>query len=404
MISWTDHADLDTKHQVLITGIDLDHDEDLTIEYTAQVPLERQLDGLLFALELDGGEGPDQDTFMVVEDSTLTVTVTDAKAGSGMAHAVPTGDVIVASAVEAVTITYTAIGEIGEKKKITVTVPDDWSPPKTEADVEGSFTVEHYEKPAEDAEPDADPVAGSSLDAASVEKVAGATADDDATIMVATVKSEASLLAGDTVVFTYSGGIPTALGPSYFTTTYGGEPVEDSEVKVLVESGKPASALAIVVDGFTIEDGPATVTVKLLDPDGESATRSTPTTVDLIASSGTIVSVTIPAGEYSMDTTLSAEEAANITITATATGLTDAEPLTVLADTNSPSIDADSITADPMYAKEGTVVTVSATGTKARAANTVLFSIHRLVRHQDLSLVGRWKRMRMSQVRIVAIT
>ena len=135
-----------------------------------------------------------------------------------------------------------------------------------------------------------------------------------------------------------------------FVTEYDGVPV-DGDRKVIVESGKPASALAIVVDGFTIEDGPATVTVRLLDSDGELATRSTPTTVNLIASSGTIVSVTIPAGEYSMDTTLSAEEAANITITATATGLTDAESLTVLADTNSPSIDADSITADPCTQK-----------------------------------------------------
>ena len=177
-------------------------------------------------------------------------------------------------------------------------------------------------------------------------------------------------------MFTYiNATAPEMPEVSQFVTEYDGVPV-DGDRKVIVESGKPASALAIVVDGFTIEDGPATVTVKLLDPDGELATRSTPTTVDLIASSGTIVSVTIPAGEYSMDTTLSAEEAANITITATATGLTDAEPLTVLADTNSPSIDADSITADPMYAKEGTTVTVSATGTQARAANTVLFSIH----------------------------
>ena len=130
---------------------------------------------------------------------------------------------------------------------------------------------------------------------------------------------------------------------------------------------------------FTIEDGgSATVTVKLLDSDGELATRSTPTTVTWMhRGAGTIVSVTIPAGEYSMDTTLSATEEARVTSpsTATATGLTDAEPLTVLADTNSPSIDADSITADPMYAKAGIVVTVSATGTKARAVNTVTFSI-----------------------------
>ena len=133
-----------------------------------------------------------------------------------------------------------------------------------------------------------------------------------------------------------------------------------------------------MADDFTIEDGPATVTVKLLDSDGELATRLTDTTVNLRASSGTIASsVTIEAGEYHAETTLSATEAANVTITATATatGLADAEPLTVLADTNNPSIDADSITADPMYAKEDTTVTVSAMGTKARAANTVLFSI-----------------------------
>ena len=332
-----------------------------------------------FTLDFDGSRGPDEGEFKALSEE-LSVTVEEARAGSGRAVAMATGDGVIANTTgNEVVITYTAIGEIGEEKQITVEVPAGWSAPLNEEaddDMMGTFTVAHLLKLADD-DADGERDAGDALAAAAVVKAAGAGDDDPAMIMVAEVELAKTLAAGDSVVFTYTNAkspeMPTA--DSYFTTTYGVE-VEDSDVKVIVESGKPASALAIVVDGFTIEDGPATVTVKLLDPDGELATRSTPTTVDLIASSGTIVSVTIPAGEYSMDTTLSAEEAANITITATATGLTDAEPLTVLADTNSPSIDADSITADPMYAKEGTTVTVSATGTKARAANTVLFSIH----------------------------
>ena len=234
-------------------------------------------------------------------------------------------------------------------------------------------------KPADDAASDADPVAGSSLADASVMKADGADEDADGRIMVATVASEASLLTGDTVVFTYTGKSPEMPERSVFMTEYDGMPV-DGEDTVIVESGKDASVVDIVSDeSFMIDDGGTlTVTVKLLDSDGNFATRSTNTIVTLNdgGAGGSFESrtVTIPAGEYHAETTYSATEAARVTITAIATGLT-AEPQMVLADTNSPSIDADSITADPMYAKEDTTVTVSAMGTKARAANTVLFSI-----------------------------
>ena len=140
----TAHADLDTKHQVLITGIDLDDDEDLTIEYTAQVPLEKNVDGLSFTLDLDGGEGPDEGDFKNVIDSELTVVVTDAAAGSGSVM-ISRGEITNDTEDNEVTFTYEAIGEIGEDKKITVTVPDGWSAPKIDADMQGSFTTKHYQ-------------------------------------------------------------------------------------------------------------------------------------------------------------------------------------------------------------------------------------------------------------------
>ena len=287
----------------------------------------------------------------------LIVEVLEAAAGSGMVLVDQGGEVVAGMGGYEITVTYTAIGQIGEGKQITVVVPDGWSPPQNAAAADeqlGTYTVAHLLKLADD-DADGERDDGSAVEAGDPVKADGAAEDAEAMIMVATLAGTVN--AGDSVVFTYSNATaPAAVGGFYFTTEYDGEEVEGN-VKVIVESGKEASMLAVEADNFIMDDdGSTTVTVKLLDPDGELATRSTDTTVNLSAPSGTIASsVTIEAGSYYAETTLTAAEAANITITATATAtdLTDAEPVTVLADTNSPSIDADSITAEPMYAKEG---------------------------------------------------
>ena len=382
------NADIGDKFSLIVSGVNLDHDDEFTFTYTAtmEMTMPKAKGDLSFTVAVDGGEGPGEvaegmPAPMQVGDP-VTVSVIDAKAGSGavdiaaMGSEANMGRVVASSDGNTVTVTYTAIGEIGEDKKITVTVPTGWSPPLNEAAADekmGTFTVKHLLELAAD---DADGVRneGSAVGPSTM-KAAGAATDAAPMIMVATVAAGAKLAVGDSVVFTYSNATATSvLGHSDFTTEYDGEGVEGN-VTVLVESAEGATALQLEVDDFTIEDGPVTVTVTLLDANGEPATRSTPTVVTLDASSGTIAPITIPAGKYSMTGEYSATEAARVSITASATGLTSSESMTFLADTNDPTINADSITADPMNAKENTVVKVSATGTKARAANTVLFSI-----------------------------
>ena len=135
----------------------------------------------------------------------LTVTVMGAKAGSGMVSIdQDPGAIVAGSSGNTITVTYTAIGAIGEGKTITVAVPDGWSPPLNEAAADekmGTFTVKHLLKLAAD---DADGVRdeGSAV-AASTMKAAGAAADAMPMIMVATVAA-AGLAAGDSVVFAYT--------------------------------------------------------------------------------------------------------------------------------------------------------------------------------------------------------
>ena len=105
----------------------------------------------------------------------------------------------------------------------------------------------------------------------------------------------------------------------------------------------------------------------MLADDDSVATSSDDTMVTLTADSGTIAaSVTIEAGEYMATTELSATAAANITVTASATGLTGAE-IMVHADTDNVTVGMPTV--DPMYANAGTTVTVSATGTPAQDGN-----------------------------------
>ena len=367
-------ADLDAnddlaKNQVIVNGIDLDHDDELTFTYNARVPL--TMGDFDFTLEIDGSDGPDEGEFIEVDDSTLTVTVEDAAAGSGSVM-ISQGKITNDTEDNEITLTYEAIGEIGEGKQITVTVPDGWSSPMTAADMQGTFTTNHYSKPADDAEPDDDPVAGSSLADASVAKADGVAEDADAMIMVATVASETSLLIGDTVVFTYTGKSPEMPERSVFTTEYDGMPV-DGEDEVIVQSAEGATQLALSsdADSFILDDdGTLTVAVKLVGPDGTSpATSDEATTVTLSADGGTITSsVTITAGEYEGVATLTADEPGSITITASATGGLEGDELMVMADTDNVMID-EPISVSPMYvaaSTEGTPVTVMATGTAAQ--------------------------------------
>ena len=98
--------------------------------------------------------------------------------------------------------------------------------------------------------------------------------------------------------------------------------------------------------------------------DGSPATGSADTVVTLTADGGTIASsVTIAAGDYHAETELSATASANITVTASATGLEGAE-IMVHADTDNVMID--SVSVAPSVAAAGTTVAVSAMGSAAQ--------------------------------------
>ena len=158
-----------TKNDVLVSGVNLRADGTLTFTYTGMMP--EATGDLEFAVAVDGGEGPGDPEVdegmpipVAVDGSPVTVMVIDAAAGSGMVSAMATGDVVQANMPgNEITVTYTAEGEIGGGKTITVTVPDGWSPPlnDTAADEKmGTFTVMHLLKLAEDAAADAEPEDG----------------------------------------------------------------------------------------------------------------------------------------------------------------------------------------------------------------------------------------------------
>ena len=264
-----------------------------------------------------------------VEGSPLTVTVIDAKPGSGSVAISPTpGSITGGSTGNAVVITYTAAGEIGEGKKITVTVPAGWSAPLNEAADPtkvkmGTFTVGHILKPADDGTV----TAGDAVTA----KLAKAAATDTVdTVMVAEVASGKKIAAEDAVVFTYvNATAPTTLGPSVFETSYDGIQVgTDDDVEVIVQSTEGATTLGIEsADSFTIEGDPLKITVKLMAADGSVATRSEATTVTLTSDSATgsftPATVTIAAGKYEATSAYSDTAVARATLTAstTATGI-----------------------------------------------------------------------------------
>ena len=314
-----------TKNDVLVSGVNLSASSNFTFTYEGMMP--EAAGDLAFTVAVDGGEGPGEvaegspDPMALIDGSgALTVTVADAAAGSGTVMvAQDPGAVVAGSTGNTITVTYTAIGSISEGKTITVAVPDGWSPPLNEAAADekmGTFTVTHLlELEADDA--DGLRNEGTAV-AASTMKADGAAADAMPMIMVGTVAA-AGLAAGDSVVFAYANATaPADTGPSYFTTEYDEMQVgENADVKVIVQSAEGATAVMLAADDFNVDtDGSTTVTVTLVDSDGDPATRSVDTMVDLEASSGTLADITIEAGEYMGTSELSATASANITVTA----------------------------------------------------------------------------------------
>ena len=278
------------------------------------------------------------------------------------------GEVVAGSIpLNAITITYTVQGEISELREFKVRVPAGWSPPINDApaaDKAGTYIVEHSRM-------DADGVYGEiTTDVEKQEPEKADADDDDAMYMVARVISERTVEQDDKIMFTYSNATAPAMPEtSVFKFFFDGTQVTP-DLDVLVQSAEGASAVSLSsdTDSFIIDDGGTlTVTVKLVAADGSAATQNAATTVTLSADGGTITSpVTIEAGSYQGDASLSADDPGSITITASATGLEGAE-LMVTADTNNVMID--SVTVTPPVATVGSSVTVSATGNNSPSGN-----------------------------------
>ena len=291
----------------------------------------------------------------------------DAKAGSGDVDIDQGGERVAASTDNELVITYIAEGQISELRKFRVKVADGWSAPINDAaaaDKMGTYTVTHERLNDEDEYAD---------ETGKVEKREPEKEDEDDedalySYMVARVASEQTVEKDDRITFTYSNATAPAM-PEKSTFTFffdGSQVLPDLDVLVQSAAGASAVSLSSDSDSFIIDDGGTlTVTVKLVADDGSAATQNAATTVTLSADGGTITSpVTIEAGSYQGEATLTADEPGSITITASATGLTDAEALMVTADTNNVMID--SVTVTPLVATVGSSVTVSATGTPAQ--------------------------------------
>ena len=354
-----DNKDIGSVDELVISGINLSAGSDLTITFMSDA--QPKAGDAVFKLAFDGGHGPDKG-FIALDD--VTFEVMDARAGSGDVMIDQMGEVVAGSTGNEITITYTVQGQISELREFKVRVPAGWSPPINDVaavDKMGTYIVAHSRADAEGvyAEITTD------VEKQAPAKAEGAAADAPAMYMVARVISERTVEQGDKIMFTYSNAMAPAMPEkSVFKFFFDGTQVTP-DLDVIVQSAEGATMLGLEAADFTIEDGPATVTVKLMAADGSVATMNADTTVTLTASSGTITpSVTISAGDYEAEATLTADEPGSITITASATGLTDAE-LMVMADTNQVSIA--SVTVNPIYVSAGSPVTVSAMGTPVQA-------------------------------------
>ena len=360
----------DGMDELVVSGINLSGaGRTLTITYTTDIQ-PTAADDIPFKFAFDGSHGPDKDLKPLADQ---TVEVMGAADGSGTASRDQGGEIVAGSTGNDLVFTYIAQGEIGAGRAITVEVPDGWSPPSTTADAEGNITVLHEEadEDADDGYTEVKDRVAVSVTGSVTDSVTGSVTEDME--IVVTVAAEETVAQNDRITITYSNATaPAAPEKSAFKVFLGDTAVGDP-LNVLVQSAEGASAVSLSSDSdsFIIDDGGTlTVTVKLVAADGSAATQNAATTVTLSADGGTIASsVTIDAGSYHADASLSADEPGSITITAAATGLEGAE-LMVTANTDNVMID--SVTVTPPVATVGSSVTVSATAT---AAQTAMFSV-----------------------------
>ena len=348
-----------TAMQALVKGVSMGAGQTITFTYTGAVqPAEG--DDVQFVIASDGGAGPGEGVMDLADLSGLTVDVGGAGAGSGSAEVSPKF-VTVGDEDVALTFTYTAAGEVGYPKIISVNVDDDWAAPTADDDAQGSYTVTDAEELAPNGQ-----------------------------TMRARIANGTTLAGEGTVVFTYTADAPTVTGTSRFAVSFDGSPVGTVTVNIQPASGA-TDLMVMAPESLKTEDGPVMVTLQL-SAEGDPASSEADVEITLSSSSATgmfsattgvdaeytaELAVTITADDasamvYYMDSTLGIS-----TITASAPSLTATDATaTISVDTEETAVTEGTIDVTPSVANAGMEVTVSGDGTPNQTAT---FSVGAIV-------------------------
>ena len=243
-----------TAMQVLVKGVNLSAEGTITFTYSGMVQPAEQ-DDVQFVVASDGGAGPGEGVVDIADLSGLTVDVGGAGAGSGSAEVSPKF-VTVGDEDVALTFTYTAAGEVGYPKIISVNVDDDWAAPTADDDTQGSYTVTGAEELAPDGQ-----------------------------TMRARVANGTTLAGEGTVVFTYTADAPAETGTSRFAVSFDGSPVGTVTVNIQPASGA-TDLMVMAPESLKTEDGPVMVTLQL-SAEGDPASSEADVEISLSSSSAT---------------------------------------------------------------------------------------------------------------------
>ena len=359
--------------EVHVDSVNLDADDKVTFTYSAAMVQPTVGDAATFVVAVDGGAGPGKGAMSVSADpeGTLIVSVGEAAPGSGSGKLGKPAQVVERNSPEnSLTFIYTAVGQIDSRQRdFRVEVPaGGWSEPTAETTAKGSYTVIQERLDGED-------YVELSTDGATVEKFGPFGMQ-----MAARLKLGQSVQAGDRIIFTYENAdAPDTIGPSTFKMLFGNVLVRDTDLTVVVGSGKDAAMLMVDVSADMIlmeDDESVTVTVMLQDEDGNDVPATEDMDVMLESETGSfmvdgeaVTMVTIMQDSSSAMASYTDSTVGKATITASSGTLT-AGTATVTVTTD--VVEITSATVTPTLAKAGDTVTVSATGT---AGKTPMYSV-----------------------------
>ena len=360
---------------VHVDSVNLKAGETVTFVYSATM-VQAATGDATFAVAVDGGAGPATGAAAVSapEGGTLTVTVGEAAAGSGMASVDLGGNAVVAgSAANELIFNYTAVGTIGYPREIRVTVPASWFNENDDNAAKGTYTVALADKDGRTR-------------ANVVETLAAVGMD----LVVRVRAGTATVNAGDVVSITYTAAdAPRATGNTAFKVLFDGMQV-GSDLNVLVGSGKPATALTVTAPASHLSESttPAMLTVRL-DEDGNDAPAKASTVVSLSSDSSTgsftvggaaATTVTIAVGTSTAMASYSDSSLGDAVLTASSGTLT-AGTATINVTTENVMVTsvsfavADSEGVAKTVARDGDTVTVTAMGTQSQTAMVTIGTI-----------------------------